>query len=242
MSARLTVARSASVVPGATVSARAIAESIGTVSAKRLGVASMRVLWKRSVTGRENESSTAWAAVSGSRPPIETPASVTPEGTTAGAGVAVVVGVVVVGVVVVGGGGSSANATGTAKAAASTTSERARRFMSGETPEKDPWIVADDSHGPLRCQIGDLVRVVHGPDVHLRPDLPGRPDCPGAHDVDVQCRGVRACRPQELAQPVREEQTSEREAGEDERLRQPGEPVAVFRVGERAREARLRCG
>src|SRR5207248_4717360 len=89
-----TFARNARVVSGATVIAFATAASVGTVIPSRFGETLMVVLSKCSVTGCSNASSTAAAATSGARPPIWTPASVTPVGTTAGAGVIVVVVVV----------------------------------------------------------------------------------------------------------------------------------------------------
>src|SRR5207302_10578330 len=98
-----TFARNARVVLGATVIAFATAASVGTVIPSRFGETLMVVLSKCSVTGCSNASSTAAAATSGARPPIWTPASVTPVGTTAGGGVIVVV-------VSVGGGVSASTA------------------------------------------------------------------------------------------------------------------------------------
>ena len=71
-------------------------------------------------------------------PPIWTPASVTPEGTTPDAVVVVVVvaggGVVVVGVVVVTGGVSASTVAANAPAASKATERNAKRFTCSEDP------------------------------------------------------------------------------------------------------------
>src|SRR5205823_9237094 len=125
-----TVARSVSVVPGCTVSALAIADSTGTDTPSRLGETSILVLSKRRLTGRSNAAVTACAAASEARPPIATPASVTPAGTAPGT-VPVVVGagVVVVDVVVSTGCDESASTVAAKRPAASRTKRRGgRRF------------------------------------------------------------------------------------------------------------------
>ena len=109
-SSPFTVARNASAVFGATVSAFAIADSTGTDTPSRLGETIDPRRAEAERTGRSNASVTASAAASGASPPIATPASVTPPERAPSA--PVVVGLVVVVLVVVSTGGDPSASDG----------------------------------------------------------------------------------------------------------------------------------